>query len=87
MRNARPYTTDCPFWKRHVTLGKVLPDGTTYFCQDIGDKNAALQSMLGEMRSGISFFIAWSGQYTTDVFKLTPDDVSALIVSYAHRNS
>jgi hypothetical protein len=57
-------TGDCSFWERRVTLGCVHGDSIT-FAQGKGEKEALLKQR-GE--PGVTLFVAWTGQYTTDIF-------------------
>jgi hypothetical protein len=72
---ARPVPDDCPFWERHVTLGRVK-DGQVTFAQRKTDKREALKAALAEISEGAIFFLAWTGKWRTDLFAVTGDDLA-----------
>ena len=67
--------TDVPFWERHVTLGCVLGGAVTFF-QNKTEKREELKSAVSRMEQGAVYFLAWTGQYMTDLFAVTADDIS-----------
>jgi hypothetical protein len=71
MNTARPVSTECPFWERHVTLGR-MKDGVITFAQNKGEKREMLKTAYREMETDEAvFFIAWTGQWRTDLFSVT----------------
>lgn len=65
---------DLPFWERHVTLGCVY-EGEITFVQNKGEKNAVLEQALRSELEGALLFVAWTGQWTTDLFAVTRADI------------
>jgi hypothetical protein len=64
-----------PFWERHITLIRV--EGTDVkYVQNKGDKHDMLRTAMDALRHGnVLYLIAWTGQYTTDIFHVTIADV------------
>ena len=74
MNPARP-ATDAPFWAACVTLARVR-DGAIVFCNGKGDKKAMLADAMTDVAAGDVFFLAWTGQWKTDIFAVTSDDLA-----------
>jgi hypothetical protein len=75
MDQARIDTQDVPFWGAIVTLGRVS-EGAIFFSHRIGDKEAALATYEQDREKGATFFLVWTGNYHSDVFAVTPEDVA-----------
>lgn len=63
MQPARTNVEDVPFWLRSVTLGRIR-DGIVTYTQSAAAKREALS----DVRPRDVFFVAWTGQYKTDIF-------------------
>lgn len=80
MFEARKISEECPFWERHVTLGRVK-DGSVSYAQNKTEKYKAILDATGEINEGVTFFVAWTGQWKTDIFAVTEDDIVDFIGS------
>lgn len=74
MYPARTDTHAIPFWTRAVTLGRAHGGCVTY-THTIGNKEAALAQALTE-HEGATYFVAWTGQHTTDIFVVSGADAA-----------
>jgi hypothetical protein len=74
-RHARTDANNSPFWDRRVTLGRVK-DGLLHFVKNKGDKLEVLRRAAQDMDSGAVFLVAWTGEWSTDLFEVTKDDVA-----------
>lgn len=77
---ARELPAECPFWERHVTLGRVK-DGKVTFAQNKTEKQAALRRAPDDIANGAVFFVAWTGKWSTDLFAVTEKDARACLVA------
>lgn len=77
MRDIRTDTEAIPFWERFVTFIRVsLPDGVTTSCVSKTDKREALKTAARDMpRAEATYLVAWTGEWTTDIFKVTFTDI------------
>jgi hypothetical protein len=75
MTPARKLPDTCPFWAKHVTLGYV-DSGELSFAQSIGEKEAALKR--GYLPGSV-LFVAWPGEWRTDLFVVSREDVLRLL--------
>lgn len=72
--NALPFKGSmCPFWEKRVTLSRVR-DRCVAFEYSKGGKIEMLRSA----QSTDIFFVAWTGQWRTDLFVLTEEDLKRL---------
>lgn len=78
MQEARtlPEEAFAVFWDRKVTLGR-FKDGKIEFTQSVVDKREAL----AEPRGDAIFFVAWTGQWRTDLFYAKPQDLDRFLSS------
>lgn len=80
MTKSKPLPEECPFWARGVTLGRAH-EGTITFVQNKGEKKEMLQTALADTEHGAIFFIAWTGQWTTDIFAVSEKNITDWIAS------
>lgn len=66
----------CPFWERHVTLARVLR-GDLVYAKNVREKQELLASAAQDVAEAI-YFVAWTGQWTTDLFVVTPRQLGLL---------
>ena len=57
-----------------MTLLRVR-DGSGVFASTISGK----ESMIADLRATDSIFVAWTGQFKTDIFQITHDELSAKV--------
>ena len=72
---AYEFPEECPFWERHVTLGRVR-NGILEFAYNKGDK----WDIVKDRFPSDVFFVAWTGEYRTDIFKITNSDFDKLVI-------
>jgi hypothetical protein len=73
-----PWKT-CPVKDRLVTLGCVK-EGVITFAQSAGDKQGMLNGAREAMTNGTVYFLAWTGKWTTDIFKVTEEDIDQMLI-------
>jgi hypothetical protein len=71
---AGPLPTNCPFWDRSVTLGRVH-DTSVSFTTSIMRKRQELNNI----DEYATYFVAWTGKYSTDLFTFTKADALRLL--------
>jgi hypothetical protein len=77
---ARQIQAGFPFWESLVTLGRVI-DRDVAFATTKGDKDAMLRTAIEDRALGAIFFCAWTGQWRTDLFAVTEEDLVEFIAS------
>jgi hypothetical protein len=77
LNQARTIPDDIPAGAYHVTFARVL-DGVLGFTTGIGEKRVMLQELLDKKFPQATYFLAWTGEWRTDLFALTPKDAKRL---------
>ncbi len=80
MNDLRPIPVELPFWEKAVTLGRVRGSEVTYV-QTVGDKKAAIASSV----SIDVFFLAWTGKWSTDLFKVSREELLKLLATHGKK--
>ncbi len=63
-----------PFWNRMVTLIVVEKDGNWHAAKSVGGKKA----MIENMEKSDTFLIAWTGKYSSNIFRITHAELKKL---------
>jgi hypothetical protein len=69
-----PYDTVIPFWDQCVTLGRVENGEITFATSKTG-KVELLATARADIDNGVTFFAVWTGQWRSDVFAVTAEDI------------
>ena len=64
-----------PFWDRKVTLIAFDKHGNWWATKSIGGKT----SMIKNKEKSDTFCCAWTGQYSTNIFRITQPELKSLI--------
>lgn len=70
--DARSVPPELPFWNKRVTLGEVR-DGAIRFAKTVSGKLVLLE----QRKEGAVLFVAWTGEWTTDILNVTEKDVAS----------
>lgn len=76
MQTMRMIPKNCPFWDRSVTLALAV-DGDVSFTTTVAEKVDALSAFERKPRGLL--FVAWTGKWRTDLFRVDPKDVKRLL--------
>lgn len=73
--HARTDASIIQFWDRRATLGRVK-DGLVHFVKSRRDKFEVLRRAAQDMNSGAVFLVALTGQWSTDLYEVSKDDIA-----------
>lgn len=82
MDRLRVLPLECPFWSSRVTLGRVR-NGFVAFSNRVADKRRELAYLSDPRSDDVLLFAAWTGAYSTDLFRVTPEDAARLLAEKA----